>query len=102
MGRRGTCGLCELPDRPLTKHHLVPQSRAQNTRVKREAAAERHITMRICDDCHRQLHVLFHLKELALELNTLEKLRAHPAVQRWISWHRKRRGAPPLLLDTPP
>jgi hypothetical protein len=46
-------------------------------------------TVRVCRACHRQLHALFSNKELASELDSLEKLKAHPAMQKFLNWVKK-------------
>jgi hypothetical protein len=73
----------------LTGHHLVPRMR-HNKRIKRDLGNERHKQADTCRPCHSQLHSLFTEKELEQEYNTIEKLKAHPEVQKWIKWVRKR------------
>ncbi len=70
-------GSCHLTP---SKHHLVPKSR--NGKV----------TADICADCHRQIHALFTLPELAREYDTLDKLRAAEPMQRWIKWAGRQGG----------
>jgi hypothetical protein len=67
----------------LTLHHLVP--RQQTKRKKLEISP----TVAICSACHRQIHALFDNKQLARELNTLEKLKNDPQLQKFIAWARK-------------
>jgi hypothetical protein len=82
----GQCALCEREPAKLTKHHLVPRAR-HNKKVKREQTSEeRNRIAYICRPCHSQLHALFTEKQLERELNTLELLKAHPDVQKWIGW----------------
>lgn len=45
----------------------------------------------VCVECHRQIHALYGVKELARNYDTLEKLTAEPEMQTWIAWIRKRR-----------
>jgi 5-methylcytosine-specific restriction protein A len=70
------CPLCERDGDFLkpSKHHLVPKS------------WDGRVTADICADCHRQIHALFTLPELAREYDTLDKLRAAEPMQRWIKW----------------
>jgi hypothetical protein len=74
---------CELCDREFPsskyseKHHLEPRRRKGETIV-------------VCIDCGNQIHELFTNQELNYTLNTLEALRKHPAMQKWIQWVRKR------------
>jgi len=44
----------------------------------------------ICRRCHSFIHKQFSEKLLGKELNTLEKLQAHPNVQAYTRWARKR------------
>ncbi len=75
----------------LTRHHLTPLTRHSNKRVKRDTStAERSTTVPLCRPCHNQIHALFTEKELEREFNTLEKLREHPEVKKWIAWVRTR------------
>lgn len=77
------CTLChrEVPDaRYLEKHHSVP------------AAKGGKITEVVCIDCGDQIHQLFTNNELRDSYNTIEKLRVHPDVQRWIQWVRKQKN----------
>ena len=85
----GVCELCEMDGMWLTDHHLVPRAR-HNRKVKRDLGEERHKTADTCRPCHKQLHLLFTEKELEREYNTIEKLKAHPEVRKWIEWKRKR------------
>jgi predicted HNH restriction endonuclease len=77
---------CELCDREmdyLTAHHLVPR---QSTKRRKEEPSE---TIDICSACHRQIHVLFDNKVLAKELNTADKLKNEPQMQKFLSWVKK-------------
>lgn len=70
----------------LTVHHLVPR---QATKRKK---ANTGPTVHLCSACHRQIHALFDNKFLAKELNTLEKLRNEPKMQKFLSWVSKQKG----------
>jgi hypothetical protein len=85
----GKCKLCEIEELVLTSHHLIPRAR-HNKKVVRDLGDERRKTADTCRPCHKQLHALFTEKELEREYNTIEKLKAHPGVQKWIEWKRKR------------
>lgn len=78
-----------MDEMALTDHHLVPRAR-HNKKVKRELGKDRNETADTCRPCHSQIHNLFTEKELEREYNTIEKLKAHPGVQKWIEWKRKR------------
>ena len=83
---KGTCELCERENVETTGHHLIPRMR-HNKKVKRETTSvERNIKSPLCRPCHDQMHALFTEKELEREYNTIEKLKAHPDVQKWLAW----------------
>ncbi|WP_249068831.1 hypothetical protein [Argonema antarcticum] len=67
----------------LTAHHLVPRQSTKRQKV------ETSPTIDICSACHRQIHVLFDNKYLANELNTPEKLRNEPQMQKFLAWVKK-------------
>jgi 5-methylcytosine-specific restriction endonuclease McrA len=82
----GHCALCGREER-LTRHHLIPRTRHHNRRNKREfdrvAVKE---TVGLCRPCHSQVHALLSEKELEREWNTIEKIRAHPEVEKFVAW----------------
>lgn len=74
---------CPLCEREVTlgytsKHHLIPKSRKGKE------------TIRLCLDCHKQLHVLYSPKELQKRLSTIELLKADERVATWIGWISRR------------
>ena len=77
------CQLCDRKLEKLTVHHLVPRQA-----VKRKQADPGE-TIDICSACHRQIHSLYSNKELAKNLNTIEKLQAEPKMQKFLTWVRK-------------
>ncbi len=77
------CQLCDRDIERLTVHHLTPR---QHTKRKNQKPSP---TIDICSACHRQIHKSFDNAYLAKELNTLEKLKAHPKLQKFILWVRK-------------
>ncbi len=76
------CELCEREMEELTVHHLIPKQK--NGRYGP--------TIDICSACHRQIHTLYDNKRLARELNTLEKLKAEPQMEKFISWVKKQKS----------
>lgn len=73
------CPICERtpPHAALVeKHHLKPKSRGGKGTE----------TLLVCKDCADQIHLLFTNKELEREYDTLEKLLAHPKIQKWRKW----------------
>ncbi|MEO7715079.1 MAG: hypothetical protein ABIY70_02655 [Capsulimonas sp.] len=82
------CPICdrEVPESHTTKHHLVPKSRKGKEMV------------RLCNDCHRQLHVLFDVKTLEKTLNTIELLKQDERIQRWIGFIGRRSSVSRLKM----
>ena len=93
----GACELCERTVRKLTRHHPVPRTRHKNKRNKKTFdRQEVYHTVGLCSPCHRHVHVVLDNKELEREYNTLEALRAHPDVGRFVEWiKRKPHGTMP-------
>jgi hypothetical protein len=79
------CELCGREVYRLTVHHLVPRQRVKQKK------AEVGPTVNICSACHRQIHNLFDNKRLAQELNSLEKLRDEPQMQKFLVWVKKQK-----------
>lgn len=77
------CELCARDCDRLTLHHLIPK---QHTKRKNLAPGP---TIDICSACHRQIHSMFDNRQLAHDLNSIEKLRQHPKMERFIRWVRK-------------
>src|SRR3712207_2656515 len=75
-----TCPLCRRPlDGTVTRHHLYPQQYGRKKGHKAHAQACPVLTLHKI--CHRMIHAFFSEKLLAEHLNTIEALRAHPAMQ---------------------
>jgi hypothetical protein len=82
-----TCPLCHrsLPGHSGTDwHHLTPRSYGGTTQV------------RLHKICHQAIHALLSEAELARDFASMEKLRAHAGLARFISWVAKR---PPDYQD---
>ncbi|PSN18060.1 HNH endonuclease [filamentous cyanobacterium CCP5] len=77
------CQLCDRPVEKLTVHHLVPR---QHTKRRRQDPGP---TVDICAACHKQIHTLFDNRYLAQELNSLDRLRSHPRMEKFLAWVRK-------------
>lgn len=87
----GTCGLCGREVRRLTRHHLVPRTRHKNKRNKKTFdRREIHHTVGLCPPCHRHIHAVLDNKELEREYNTLEALKSHRDVERFVAWVRRK------------
>ncbi len=72
------CELCGRRVSDVSKHHLVPRSEGGE------------LTVDLCGPCHKTLHSFFTNRTLARELSSLEAIREHPDVQRYLAWIRKR------------
>jgi 5-methylcytosine-specific restriction endonuclease McrA len=77
------CQLCDRDLPALTAHHLVPR---QHTKRKSLNVSD---TAQICSACHRQIHTLFDNRQLAQDLNTVDKLKANPDMAKFLAWVRK-------------
>ena len=78
------CGREIVPGPTADEHHLVPRS---------EGGRDKTLVHRIC---HRKIHATFSEKELARDYASWEALRAHPEIEAFVSWVRKK---PPEFYD---
>jgi len=85
------CELCER-DRPLTFHHLIPRTLHRKKRYRDRPAEELQKGAMLCRDCHHAVHHFLSNKELGAAYFTVERLRAHPDVGRFVRWVRTRGG----------
>ena len=76
MGAKTVCALCArpVPAALADAHHLVPKSKGGTKTV---------ILHRIC---HRQIHALLTETELERHYFTIERLRTHEALARFVGW----------------
>jgi len=72
----------------LTFHHLIPVSLHKNKWFKKNYTKEElNNGIYICkEDCHKEIHKLISEKELGRSFNTLEKLKRHIKVKKYIKW----------------
>jgi len=83
------CPLCgrPIPDNvPRSRHHLVPQLQGGKGG---ETVLLHHI-------CHKEIHASLTEAELARDYGTVEALRRHPRLAKFIRWVAKR---PPDFLS---
>ena len=73
------CQLCDRKVDKLTKHHLLPREEGGN---------EEHISY-ICSDCHRQIHALYTNKELAIRLDSIDKLKNDEKIHKYLKFIKK-------------
>lgn len=83
------CGRPIPPDVPQSLHHLVPRARGGKGGPM---VLLHHI-------CHKEIHAALGESALAREFNTIEALRVHPHLARFIAWVRKR---PPGFISRVP
>ncbi len=77
--------ICELCNRKIltgdeSNHHLVPKSRG---------GRNGGIVM-LHEVCHKQVHALFTDRQLSNTYNTVEKLKDHHDIQRFVKWVRRK------------
>lgn len=76
-----TCPLCGRPIPPESRqslHHLVPRLRGGTNGP----------TVLLHQICHNEVHATLGETELARRFNTVEALRAHPRIARFVEWVR--------------
>lgn len=76
---RGRCELCLRDDVERTIHHLTP----------RECGGGPEDTSKLCIPCHKQIHALYSNSELAIRLNTIERLQDDPEMKKFLNWIKK-------------
>ncbi|GGD17656.1 HNH endonuclease [Pontibacillus salipaludis] len=79
MAQQESCELCGRGPIETTEHHLVP----------RQYGGAEGPTAELCKACHKQIHALFTNAELAGFYNTIERLRDHPDMEKYIKWVKK-------------
>ena len=84
--------LCQLCNREEAHnfHHLIPRTLHSNKWFKKRYTREQmREGIDLCKACHRAVHDLVpDEKELGRSYNTIEKLRKHPKVDKYLHWKR--------------
>ena len=83
------CGRPIPPEVPQSLHHLVPRARGGKGGP---VVLLHHI-------CHKEIHAALDETSLAREYSTVEALRGHPRLAKFIAWVRKR---PPGFISRVP
>jgi len=84
----GRCELCGREVPTLTTHHLIPRARHRNRQTRQRfdrSEREGRLAM-LCPPCHKQVHAVLSEKELERAYSSLEALRAHPEIARFVRW----------------
>jgi heterodisulfide reductase subunit C len=81
------CELCGRAEE-LTRHHLIPKSRHRKARTRRHFSKDEMRTrlIWICWPCHKNLHRCLTEQEMAENYHSLEELKEHPEVGKFIRW----------------
>ncbi|MDE4132327.1 HNH endonuclease [Phaeobacter sp. QD34_3] len=77
------CPLCDRPipaEVPQSLHHLIPKLKG----------GKGGPTVLLHHICHREIHATLTEAELARDYATVEALRSHPRLARFLAWIRKR------------
>ncbi len=74
------CGRAIPPGVPQSRHHLVP-------RLKGGKGGE---TVLLHHICHKEIHASLSEADLARDYSTIDALRAHPRLAKFIRWVAKR------------
>lgn len=90
MEKPSICELCERPlvITPLTRHHLIPQTRHKNKKNKRDfnrTDVKSRIAI-LCKLCHKHIHSVISEKEMERQFNTIAQLKEHPEVKKFVEW----------------
>lgn len=98
-----TCALCDRPAPDLTEHHLVPRSQHARLRGRPGFDLERARvgTVTLCTACHRTVHAELSARELAERFNTLEALREHPGIARFVAFVRRQAPGKRIVVRRP-
>ena len=92
--KKDECELCGRSDQYLNFHHLIPRTLHSNKRYKKiyDKDFMNHHGIWICKkDCHKQIHEFISEKEMGMEYNTIDKLKEHPQVSKYLKWISKQR-----------
>jgi hypothetical protein len=98
------CELCGRRETELTAHHLVPRS--QHGRLTRihddfDIDAARQRVARLCPGCHRTVHAVLSDRELADAYASIEALRRHPEIARFVAWARRQQPGKRIPVRRP-
>ena len=78
-----TCPICDRAlgeEATISKHHLIPKSKGGRYSE----------TILIHNICHQKIHSVFSTRELQEKYHTVEKIRNHEQMQKFIKWLSKK------------
>lgn len=85
------CVLCER-DLPLTFHHVIPKLVHKRRWVKERYSPEELQTgIWVCKPCHSAIHRFIEHADLARSFHTIEQLKSHEDLGKFIRWSTKQR-----------
>ena len=85
------CELCGRELKELTRHHLIPKTRHANKKTQKMFTIEQlNKTISICAPCHKNIHANITEKDLERSFPTIESLKTHPEISKFISWIKKK------------
>ena len=74
------CPICEVSE-GVSKHHVLPKSQGGTE------------TVLICEECHKQIHTTLTNKQIEKNFVSIESLKEHEEIAKWIAWRQKHPGA---------
>lgn len=74
------CPICEVSE-GISKHHILPKSQGGKE------------TVLICGECHKQIHMTLTNKQIKKSFASIESLKEHEEIAKWIVWRQKHPGA---------
>lgn len=82
------CELCGRRQLPLTRHHLIPQSRHNKGRTQRFFEKDEMLfrIALLCRPCHSQVHAVLDNAMLMQHYNTVEALASQPDIAKFAAW----------------
>jgi 5-methylcytosine-specific restriction endonuclease McrA len=82
------CALCGRSQMPLTRHHLIPQSRHNKGRTQRFYEKDEMLfrIALLCRPCHSQVHAVLDNASLVQKYNTVEALASQPDIAKFSAW----------------
>lgn len=84
------CVLCDREGVTITEHHLIPKT-LHKRYCGTYTRTELNCTVDTCKECHKQIHALLTEKQCAADYYTVELLKEHEGMKRFIKWIKKQR-----------